>query len=90
MAWSKKNYRLAFFKHYNNLQYRVDVIIMVDVPDIKKYICDNLNTKNMEMDTASVIDHNRNLVRLVCSDKAGMGKECGAIQFITIEHNCFI
>ena len=47
---------------------------MADVPDIKKYICDNLMTKDMKMDSASIIDHNRNLVRLICSDKAGMGK----------------
>jgi len=48
---------------------------MADVPHMKQYICNNLCTKDFEGDTASTIDHNRNLVRLVCSDKAGMGKD---------------
>ena len=47
---------------------------MADGPQIKQFICDNLITKDFEGDTASIIDHNRSLVRLVCSDKAGMGK----------------
>ena len=60
----------------NDLQYRVDVTFMADVPDIKNYICGNLTTKDMKIDSASVVDHSQNLVRLVCSDKAGMGKKC--------------
>ena len=47
---------------------------MAEVPSMKQYIGNNLSTKNFKENTASVIDHNRNLVRLICSDSAGMGK----------------
>ena len=82
-AFGLKSNNLFRFKS-NNLQYRVDVTFMADVPDIKNYICDNLTTKGMKMDSASVVDHNRNLVRLICSDKAGMGKNAIALcSFLT-------